>query len=140
MTKTLKERLKESTEKSKEVLEQLTSDDISRDEFRKLMSDYVGYRFFLEPDEMFTGNILALAEFSVEKLLRINDLSVSLSEGSITCTNQKDTDIKKVLLSLTLQRALNVQFTPAESADLDTIDKLACALYDAKSDPSRARA
>ena len=104
------------------------------------MSDYVGYRFFLEPDEMFTGNILALAEFSVEKLLRINDLSVSLSEGSITCTNQKDTDIKKVLLSLTLQRALNVQFTPAESADLDTIDKLACALYDAKSDPSRARA
>ena len=134
MTKTLKERLKESTEKSKEVLEQLTSDDISRDEFRKLMSDYVGYRFFLEPDEMFTGNIL------VEKLLRINDLSVSLSEGSITCTNQKDTDIKKVLLSLTLQRALNVQFTPAESADLDTIDKLACALYDAKSDPNRARA
>ena len=139
MAKTLKERLDDADAKSKELLAQLVSDDITRDEFRALVRPYVGYRFFLEPDEMTTDVILDLAELSVEKLLSINDLSVSLSEGSRTCTNQKDTDIKKVLLSLTLQRALNVQFTPAESADLDTIDKLACALYDAKSDPSRAR-
>ena len=137
--RTLKERMDEADALSKETLARMIDPETTREEFRSLMPQYVGYRFFLEPEEMFTGNILALAEYSVEKLLSINDLSVSLSEGSQTCTNQKDTDIKKVLLSLTLQRALGVKFTPAESADLETVDDLACALYDAKSDPSRVR-
>lgn len=103
--RTLKEQLEEAEQHSKEVLDQLLDENTTRDEFRTLMKSYVGYRFFLEPEEMKTDVILDLAEDSVEKLLSINDLSVTLSEGSQTCTNQSSTDIKKVLLSLTLQRA-----------------------------------
>ena len=137
--RTLKEQLEEAEQHSKEVLDQLLDESTTRDEFRTLMKSYVGYRFFLEPEEMKTDVILDLAEDSVEKLLSINDLSVTLSEGSQTCTNQSSTDIKKVLLSLTLQRAMGIKFTPEESAGLDTIDKLACALFDAKNDSTRAR-
>ena len=137
--RTLKEQLEEAEQHSKEVLDQLLDENTTRDEFRTLMKSYVGYRFFLEPEEMKTDVILDLAEDSVEKLLSINDLSVTLSEGSQTCTNQSSTDIKKVLLSLTLQRAMGIKFTPEESAGLDTIDKLACALFDAKSDSTRVR-
>ena len=94
--RTLKEQLEEAEQHSKEVLDQLLDENTTRDEFRTLMKSYVGYRFFLEPEEMKTDVILDLAEDSVEKLLSINDLSVTLSEGSQTCTNQSSTDIKKV--------------------------------------------
>ena len=86
--RTLKEQLEEAEQHSKEVLDQLLDESTTRDEFRTLMKSYVGYRFFLEPEEMKTDVILDLAEDSVEKLLSINDLSVTLSEGSQTCTNQ----------------------------------------------------
>ena len=82
--RTLKEQLEEAEQHSKEVLDQLLDENTTRDEFRTLMKSYVGYRFFLEPEEMKTDVILDLAEDSVEKLLSINDLSVTLSEGSQT--------------------------------------------------------
>ena len=106
------------------------------------MRNYTLAKFFLTEDEvraLGTDDILKLADESVEKLLRQNDKSVKLAEGSTTCTNQSSTDIKKVLLSLTLQRALNVRFTPEQSANLETITQLADALFDAKDDPSMRR-
>ena len=75
--RTLKEQLEEAEQHSKEVLDQLLDESTTRDEFRTLMKSYVGYRFFLEPEEMKTDVILDLAEDSVEKLLSINDLSVT---------------------------------------------------------------
>ena len=59
--------------------------------------------------------------------------------GSTTCTNQSSTDIKKVLLSLTLQRAVGVRFSPEESADLETITQLSDALFDARHNELKAR-
>lgn len=107
------------------------------------MRNYTLAKFFLTEDEvraLGTEDILKLADESVEKLLRQNDKSVKLAEGSTTCTNQSSTDIKKVLLSLTLQlRAEPVRFTPEQSADLETITQLADALFDAKDDPSMRR-
>lgn len=44
-----------------------------------------------------------------------------------------------MLLSLTLQRALNVRFTPEQSADLETITQLADALFDGMRDPTMRR-
>ena len=110
--------------------------------FRQEVRNYTLAKFFLTEDEvraLGTEDILKLADESVEKLLRQNDKSVKLAEGSTTCTNQSSTDIKKVLLSLTLQRALNVRFTPEQSANLETITQLADALFDAKDDPSMRR-
>lgn len=60
----------------------------------------------------------------------MNDKSVRLAQGSTTCTNQSSTDIKKVLLSMTLQRALGVKLEPDEAAALETVSDLADALYD----------
>ena len=76
---------------------------------------------------------------SVEKMLRNADKSVKLAEGSTTCTNQSSTDIKKVLLSMTLQRSLGIKFTPEYSANLETITQLADALYDARGKEEFAR-
>ena len=139
---TLKERFDIAAQDAQEALEALQACDLERDEFRALVRRFTLAKFFLTEEEVAaagTEDLLKLANESVEKILRENDRSVKLAEGSTTCTNQSSTDIKKVLLSLTLQRALNVRFTPEESANLETITQLADALFDAKDDPSLRR-
>lgn len=132
MTQTLKQRLDIASAEAEEALSMLVSESLSREQFADTVRRFTLAKFFLTEEECPSDNIFCLAEISIEKLLSQNDKSVTLAQGSNTCTNQSSTDIKKVLLSLTLQRALDVQFTPAESAELETISQLAHALYDAK--------
>lgn len=132
MTQTLKQRLDIASAEAEEALSMLVSGSLSREQFADIVRRFTLAKFFLTEEECPNDNIFCLAEISIEKLLSQNDKSVTLAQGSNTCTNQSSTDIKKVLLSLTLQRALDVQFTPAESAELETISQLAYALYDAK--------
>lgn len=126
---TLKSQLEAADARAQRIIEELKRPDTSQDDFERLVTEFVQCKFFLTPEECTTDNLLELAEISVEKLLRVNDRSVRLAQGSTTCTNQSSTDIKKVLLSLTLQRALGVSFTPEESANLETVDELAHALF-----------
>ena len=139
---TLKDRLDIAAADAQAALDLITGSELARDEFRAQVRRYTLAKFFLTEEEAQstgTEDILKLANESVEKLLRQNDKSVKLAEGSTTCTNQSSTDIKKVLLSLTLQRALGIRFTPEESAECETITQLADALFDARGDESRAR-
>ncbi len=141
-TMTLKERIDIASKDAETAQGKLASGTLDREGFRREVRNYTLAKFFLTEDEVRaagTEDILALANESVEKLLRQNDKSVKLSEGSTTCTDQSSTDIKKVLLSLTLQRALNVRFTPEQSADLETITQLADALFDGMRDPTMRR-
>ena len=132
MTQTLKQRLDSAAAEAEEALSMLVSGSLSREQFADIVRRFTLAKFFLTEEECPNDNIFCLAEISIEKLLSQNDKSVTLAQGSNTCTNQSSTDIKKVLLSLTLQRALDIQFTPAESAELETISQLEHALYDAK--------
>ena len=132
MTQTLKQRLDIASAEAEEALSMLVSGSLSREQFADIVRRFTLAKFFLTEEECPNDNIFCLAEISIEKLLSQNDKSVTLAQGSNTWTNQSSTDIKKVLLSLTLQRALDIQFTPAESAELETISQLAHALYDAK--------
>lgn len=139
---TLKDRLDIAATDAQAALDLITGGELERDEFRKQVRRFTLDKFFLTEEEAQvagTEDILKLANESVEKLLRQNDKSVKLAEGSTTCTNQSSTDIKKVLLSLTLQRALGIRFTPEESAECETITQLADALFDARGDESKAR-
>ena len=129
---TLKERFDIAAQDAQEALEALLACDLERDEFRALVRRFTLAKFFLTEEEVAaagTEDLLKLANESVEKILRENDRSVKLAEGSTTCTNQSSTDIKKVLLSMTLQRGLGIRFTPEESADLTTITELADGLF-----------
>lgn len=139
---TLKDRMDIAAVDAQTALDLLLGGELDREGFRAQVRKFTLAKFFLTEEEAQasgTEEILKLANDSVEKLLRQNDKSVKLAEGSTTCTNQSSTDIKKVLLSLTLQRALGVRFTPEESADLTTITQLADALFDAVGDESKAR-
>ena len=139
---TLKDRMDIAASDAQAALDLLLGGELDREGFRAQVRKFTLAKFFLTEEEAQasgTEEILKLANDSVEKLLRQNDKSVKLAEGSTTCTNQSSTDIKKVLLSLTLQRALGVRFTPEESADLTTITQLADALFDALGDKSKAR-
>ncbi len=141
-TMTLKERLDIAAKDAEAALELLKSGTLDREGFRAQIRRFTLSKFFLTEDEVRAAgseDILKLANESVEKLLRQNDKSVKLAEGSTTCTDQSSTDIKKVLLSLTLQRALNVRFTPELSASLETITQLADALFDGMRDPAMRR-
>ena len=139
---TLKERLDIAAADAEEALALITSGKLEREEFADQVRRFTLDKFFLTEDEVRaagTEDLLELANVSVEKMLRNADKSVKLAEGSTTCTNQSSTDIKKVLLSLTLQRALGVKFTPEYAAELETIGQLADALYAAAGDPAFAR-
>ena len=132
---TLKERLDIAALDAEVALQQLLSGGLDREGFRREVRAFTLAKFFLTEDEVAeagTEELLKLAEVSVVKMLRNADKSVKLAEGSTTCTNQSSTDIKKVLLSMTLQRALGVKFAPEYSADLETITQLADALFDAR--------
>lgn len=126
---TLKTQLEAADAHASEIVEELRKPGVTEGDFIHLVEEFVRCKFFLTPEECTTDNLLDLAEISVEKLLRVSDRSVRLAQGSTTCTNQSSTDIKKVLLSLTLQRALGVKFTPEESAELETVTQLSHALY-----------
>ena len=141
-TMTLKDRLDIAAKDAQVAQDKITSGLLDREGFRQEVRNYTLAKFFLTEDEvqaLGTEDILKLADESVEKLLRQNDKSVKLAEGSTTCTTHSSTDIKKVLLSLTLQRARNVRFTPEQSADCETSTPRADALFDAKDDPSLRR-
>lgn len=128
---TLKERMDAASHQADLELERMKGGSLSKEDFRAAVRGFTLSKFLLDEEECDTDDIFALAELSIEKLLRENDKSVKLAQGSNTCTNQSSTDIKKVLLSLTLQRGLGVHFTPAESADLETTQQLADALREA---------
>lgn len=139
---TLKERLDLAAIDADAALEKLLAGELDRDGFRREVRAFTLAKFFLTEDEVAeagTEKLLELANVSVEKMLRNADKSVKLAEGSTTCTNQSSTDIKKVLLSMTLQRALGVKFTPEYSASLETITQLSDALYDARGKEEFAR-
>ena len=141
-TMTLKERLDIAQADADIALDLIVNGNLDRDGFRAQVRRFTLDKFFLTEEEVQaagTEELLKLANESVEKMLRNADKSVKLAEGSTTCTNQSSTDIKKVLLSMTLQRALGIRFTPEESAELTTLTQLADALYDAKNDPSKSR-
>ena len=139
---TLKERLDIAALDAEAALEKLLAGNLDREGFRREVRAFTLAKFFLTEDEVAeagTEELLKLAEVSVEKMLRNADKSVKLAEGSTTCTNQSSTDIKKVLLSMTLQRSLGVKFTPDYSASLETVTQLADALYDARGKEEFAR-
>ena len=141
-TMTLKERLDIAALDAEAALRLLLEGNLSREEFRAQVRAFTLAKFFLTEEECTaagTEQLLELANVSVEKMLRNADKSVKLAEGSTTCTNQSSTDIKKVLLSMTLQRSLGVKFTPEYSASLETITQLADALYDARGKKEFAR-
>ena len=141
-SKTLKERLDLAALDADAALKQLLEGNLNRDGFRHEVRVFTLAKFFLteeECDKAGTEMLLELANVSVEKMLRNSDKSVKLAEGSTTCTNQSSTDIKKVLLSMTLQRSLGVKSTPEYSASLETITQLADALYDARGKEEFAR-
>ena len=140
--RTLKERLDLAALDADAALERLLEGDLDREGFRREVRAFTLAKFFLTEEECAetgTEELLKLANVSVEKMLRNADKSVKLAEGSTTCTNQSSTDIKKVLLSMTLQRSLGVKFTPEYSANLETITQLADALYDARDKKEFAR-
>ena len=139
---TLKERLDLAALDADAALEQLLEGNLDREGYRREVRAFTLAKFFLTEEECAeagTEMLLELANVSVEKLLRNADKSVKLAEGSTTCTNQSSTDIKKVLLSMTLQRSLGIKFTPEYSANLETITQLADALYDARGKQEFAR-
>lgn len=140
--KTLKERLDIAALDAEKAMDNLLTANLDRDGFRREVRAFTLAKFFLTEEECTladTEDLLALANVSVEKMLRNADKSVILAEGSTTCTNQSSTDIKKVLLSMTLQRNLGIKFTPEYSASLETITQLADALYDARGKEEFAR-
>ncbi len=125
----LKERMEQAEIQAEKAVAALQRPGITEEAFDETVHEYVRCKFLLDREECTSDVILDLAETSIEKILRENDRSVKLAQASTTCTNQSSTDVKKVLLSLSLQRALGVTMSPEESAGLETVSHLSGALY-----------
>lgn len=125
----LKKQVEIADERAESLIKEMKDSSLTETQFSELVKEYLLCKFLLDSQEYTTDNILELAEISIEKLLMSNDKSIKLAQGSNTCTNQSSTDVKKVLLSLILQRSLAIKLTPQESAKLETVPELAHTLF-----------
>lgn len=115
--------------RARTIVAELRDPQMSERQFDEAVHEYMRCKFLLEPAECTTDDLLDLSEISIQKMLLENDRSVKLSQASATCTDQSSTDVKKVLLSLSLQRALGISLSPEESARTETVSQLASTLY-----------
>jgi hypothetical protein len=123
-----KEILAEAEQESKRYIQNIQDLEYIQDAYEKIymqVKAYVLCRYLLDEEDYTTENIKELAEISIVYMLASKDKSLKLSQASLTCTGVTSTDTKKVLLVLSLQRALGIKIKPDESAQIETVPALA---------------
>ena len=100
------------------------------------LREYVRCKFFLEPEDMTTEDILLLGNRGTERLANLRRSGLDFRDTSAGCTSVASAVTKKALLILSLGKALGVSFDPdqvAEAATLSDIASLLQALLKEKS-------
>ena len=100
------------------------------------LREYVRCKYFLEPDDMTTEDIILLGNRGTERLADLRRSGLEFRDTSAGCTSVSSAVAKKALLILSLGKALGVSFDPdqvAEAATLSDIASLLQALLKEKS-------
>lgn len=90
---------------------------------------YVMHKFLLTEADLCTDNLFELAEISIANSTNIRRQDLAELDVSLNCTGESSVITKKVLLLLALQKGLAIQFSPDETADIETLPQLAAVIF-----------
>lgn len=95
-----------------------------------LVRGYVLEKFMLEPQETEEEEILAIADTSLRKVMKLKKEGKLVVDKSATCLGASSLFTKKVLLMKAAQEDFGFSVTPAESAEITTLTLLTQTILD----------
>lgn len=95
------------------------------DDLYLLLRGFIGCRYFLDPPEMTSDDLLQLGDLSTEKLAGLRRGGLEFEDRSVGCTSVASSMAKKALLVLTLGKTLHIDIDPDDAASAATVKQLA---------------
>lgn len=124
-------RLQESRAAAEALLNQIKkTESPSREELRVLVDRYAKTRFMTE-DLTETEDIAALAAESIARIYKIPQEKLLETDKPSGCTYATSVADKKILLILSISKALGVRLKPEKSTKIRTLTQLSDELYEA---------
>ena len=95
------------------------------DQIEPLLRDFISCKYFLEPEEMDTNDLIVLGERSTAKMAGLKNAGIEFKEKSAGCTTASSGIIKKVLLAMAVGKLIGAKLDPDAVAETETIGELA---------------
>lgn len=99
-----------------------------------LVRNYVRDKFLLNPEDGAAEELMALADLSLRKILRLKKEGKLLGDISRGCGGASSLITKKVLLMKAVQEDFKITLTPAQSAAIQTLEQLTGAILAQRKD------
>ena len=99
-----------------------------------LIRSYVRDKFLLSPEDGAAEALMALADLSLRKILRLKKEGKLLGDISRGCSGASSLITKKVLLMKAVQEDFKIILTPAQSAAIQTLEQLTAAILAQRKD------
>lgn len=99
-----------------------------------LVRNYVRDKFLLSPEDGEAEELMALADLSLRKILRLKKEGKLLGDISRGCSGASSLITKKVLLMKAVQEDFKITLTPAQAAGIQTLEQLTAAILSQRKD------
>lgn len=113
-----------ASSKSQIILDQIRQAVTEKLSLTTLLRQYILLRFMLEESECSGENIVSWAEQSVEKIAGLKKGGLKISDRSGNCAAVSSAVTKKILLLISLQKALGINFPKEAAAEIQTLSEL----------------
>lgn len=106
-------------------MEQIRSlSPLTRSLLHKHLVQYVLDKYMLTPEDCTTNDFNALTDLSLAKSMQVSSSLVREYDIARSCTGTSSAMAKRVLLFLSIQKALGIELPAVESAAITTLDHL----------------
>lgn len=106
----------------------------TRENTLPLVRSYVRDKFLLSPEDGEAEELMALADLSLRKILRLKKEGKLLGDISRGCGGASSLITKKVLLMKAVQQEFHILLTPAQAAAVQTLEQLTEAILAQRED------
>lgn len=113
-----------AAKKEKEAVLAASFSQVEDTQIDQILREFICCKYFLEPEEMATEDLVALGNYSTAKMAGLKDSGISFKEKSAGCTTAPSGVIKKVLLAMAIGRLIGVKLNPDHVADVTTISQM----------------
>ena len=119
-----RERLKTADAAALELTGRMKSAAPDRRKLYPLVKSYLCLKFMIDESDAHSDNLVELAELSIEQIAGLKKGGLKFVDHSGSCSSVSSAITKKVLLLISLQKSLGIQFPKEEIADILTVTQL----------------
>ena len=107
----------------------LDSPDIGFPEFDSIFTQYLCFKFMLDPEELVTDNFYEICQLSAEKSSSLPKGMLDAAELASKCGGATTAMNKKVLFLLSVNETFDIRITAEESVKIETFTQLKELIY-----------